>query len=231
MQVEEAVEEDDPVSNAEVVGQCLQAHPVALAFPAHDLGVRRAGDDVPQIRVFGVEQRHRLDRQFDPLALRQETERRHDRGRCRKAEPLASGFRVDVLVELSRCTVGDDLEVASRDDALVEHQPPGAAGEHDDGRGIAAQLTNDTQLVVVVPRQHGVQRHDVRDRKRFDEPKHVLARGTTEDSELVLNQGHVTVGGVDPLRRRRIRLGHVATDPSGSSPGSADTGTTVTSVP
>ena len=76
LDVQEAVVEDDVVGHAEIARQALERDPVLLAMGLGDLGVGSPGDDVARARMAVDDGRHGRDRRLDPLARRDQAERR-----------------------------------------------------------------------------------------------------------------------------------------------------------
>ena len=76
--IDKLVEENDMVFDAEFLHARCQAVAIGLAFVSHEIGMRRAEDDIDRIRAGFDDFRHGIDHGLDAFARRQETERQND---------------------------------------------------------------------------------------------------------------------------------------------------------
>ena len=108
--VDELVEEDDMVLDAELPHARRQALAIGLALIAHEVGMGCAENDIDGVRAGFDDLRHGIDHGLDALARRQQAERQDDRLSA-EAE-----FRFGVM-RLEERKVGysvrDDLDLAS----------------------------------------------------------------------------------------------------------------------
>ena len=196
VEVEEAVEEDDVVLEVELAHEPLQALPILLAFGPHDLGMGAPRDHIRHVRHQVADPRHCLERDLDPLARREQAERRDD-GTTVDPERCLCSCRRARRVQLGGGAMWHHPELARAHEMLFEDHPSRRRGEDHDRGSAITDLPHDAGLVRRWTWQHGVQRDDEGHFERVDEIEDHLSVGSAEDAELVLEQDRVEAIGDD----------------------------------
>ena len=201
LQGHEAVEEDDVLLDPAVLGQPLQAQPVAFAFPRHQVGMGGPQHQVDRLGMPLHDLRQRLDDVFEALARPQQAE----------GEQHLAAFHAELgLVEAGvheghvRDAVGDEVH-------LVGGHPVGllqdllAPARHDH-QAVAAQdeFLHHPPLLGIGLAQDGVQGRHHRHAHFLEQGQHVAAGGAAVDAELVLQAQHLGVAEVQEVRRAPV---------------------------
>ena len=198
--VEEAVVEDHVVGHAELIGEALQGEPITLSVAAGDLGMGLAGHHEQDVRELWNQLGDRLDRHLDPLARRQQPERRHHeavggiastRGGLALQWHRSRDVAVSDVADLGRRAVGHDVDTLGVGEARRDHQVACRMREHQHGRCPRTERGQHTRLALGRPRQHRVQRDGIGHGELAGKGQHVLAIAASVDAELVLDHDHV----------------------------------------
>ncbi len=76
--LDEPVEKADVLLDAQVLGQPLEADPIAFPLLAEEVGMRCAQHDVNEVGILLEDRRHGAEHVLDPLVRRQQAERQGD---------------------------------------------------------------------------------------------------------------------------------------------------------
>ena len=193
-----AVHEQHIFLHAELAGEVLQRVPVALAFAAQEVRMRRAEDDVNDLRMLLGDARQGADGVFDSLARREEPEGQQHR-------PSGHAELVFVKIRIDERNVGNavwndgnfffrnTVDLAQQRRAFFRHHHQLARAVH--------QFLENLLLLGIRVFQHRVERGDCRNPCAAQERVDVAAGGTAENAELVLQANHIGVREVQKLRR------------------------------
>ena len=210
---EESIVEHDVRSETELERTLLEHQPVPLALAPLDVGMRAAGDRVDEVRIPLDDRRKRLDHGLDPLAGRDEAERR-------EAEPAVAAIaRCDLS---SRALAARAIRRAGAPCGTTRTFSSGHVPESTSSRSAvsvititsSASLHSSVSTSAWCARRLGqdrVQRHDERLRELAREREDVLAVPAAEDPVLVLEQHDVDVeppqhpGRSDVVAANRLR--------------------------
>ena len=120
--LQESIDEMDPLGQPELIAQRLERPSVALALVSHHLRMGPSGNDVVQVGMTGSQRRHGSQCHFDSLPLGQQTERRHHRYSLRHAEPLATCRHVANVEQFVRRPVRYDHQRIRRGQVLLDQE-------------------------------------------------------------------------------------------------------------
>ena len=207
--VDELVEKDDVVLDAELAHALLQAVAIGLALLAEEMWMRRAQDHVDGVGPASQDRGHRIDHDLDALVGRQQAEGQDDRA-AGESEPGLGLVRLDEG-KIGNA-VGDDLDLVGRKPVDRAQHVAALFGHHDDtGRGIDDPL-HDCALRRVRLRQDGVERRHDRHRQARQEPGKVRPGLAAEDAELVLQRHHVETAVIQEVGSAGIVLKPIVAD-------------------
>ncbi len=141
--IDELIEEDDVVFDADRSRPLHELFPVRLAFAAHEVRVRCPQHHVDRFRAAFQNARHGIDHHFDALVGREQAEREHDRF----VLVAQGGFRRVGLCE-SRVgnTVRYDLDLAGGHAVHGSQELAALLRHHDELRGNVGDCVQDRSL-------------------------------------------------------------------------------------
>ena len=197
----EAVVEGDVLPHPQLLGQTLQAEPVAFAFRAHEMRMGRPEHDIDQIRILPDDLGQRPDHVLDPLARGEQAEGQQHL-LALDPELILEGARIDE--RRVRNAVRDQIDLGGRGTIdLAQNRAP-ALGHHDQPFRLPDDLVHHPPLVGSGLLQDGVQGRHHGKVDLAQDGQNMAARPAAIDPELMLQADHVEA--VEPQEVHRLLI-------------------------